>query len=463
MKVSAIFDIGKTNKKFFLFDKNYHQVYQEYCRFEEIKDDDGYPCDDLAKIEDWMKVIFNKALRDQRFEIKSLNFSTYGASLVHIDENYRPVTPLYNYLKPLPDEVLKSFHEKYGDEMTIASETSSPPLGMLNAGLQLYWLKYAKPEVYHKIRWSLFFPQYLSLQFTNAPFNEYTGIGCHTGMWDFKKQDYHRWVYAEGIDDKLPPIRNTDTTFDRTFDGRIINVGLGIHDSSSALLPYIKADKKPFLLISTGTWSISLNPFNHETLTREDLQNDCLNFLSIDGTPVRASRLFLGAEYRFQVEQLHLHYNKEPGYHRKVAFDPEIHSRLSEHYLRFFKFEHIRSVLEQPDSSSIDNFTTFEEAYHQLMLELMELQVRSIKWAIGNSKIAKIYIDGGFADNQIYIKLLSIEFPQYKLRTTRFPLGSALGAVMAMGKTPLGKKFLKKKYAMRKHRPVEIDKPETSD
>jgi len=463
MKVSAIFDIGKTNKKFFLFDENYNQVFKEYCHFEEIEDDDGYPCDDLSKIVAWTKEMFNKTLRDQRFEVKSLNFSTYGASFVHIDKNYQPVTPLYNYLKPLPDEILNSFYEKYGDELTIANETASPPLGMLNAGMQLYWLKHAKPSIYQSIRWSLFLPQYLSLQFTDAPFNEYTGIGCHTGLWDFKKQDYHRWVYAEGIDKILPPIRYTDTNFARTFDGRSIKVGLGIHDSSSALLPYIKADKKPFLLISTGTWSISLNPFNHEILTREDLHHDCLNFLGIDGKPVRASRLFLGAEYRYQMEQLHLHYNKDHGYHRKIAFNAEIHSRLKKHYQRLFRFNHIQSTLEQPDSTSIDTFPTFEEAYHQLMLELMELQVQSIKRAIGNSKIAKIYVDGGFADNQIYVKLLSYEFPQYKLRTTRSPLGSALGAYIVMSSPPLDMKFLKMKYAMRKHRHVESDKSETSD
>ena len=166
----------------------------------------------------------------------------------------------------------------------------------------------------------------------------------------------------------------------------------------------VDISKKPFLLISSGTWSISLNPFSQETLTREDLQNDCLSFLRIDGKPVRASRLFLGAEYRFQTEQLQRHYNKEHGYHRKIAFNVKIHSSLMENYQRFFKFEQIQSKLERPDGTNFDGFPTFEVAYHQLMLELMELQVQSIKRAIGNSKITRIYVDGGFADNRIYVK-----------------------------------------------------------
>ncbi len=408
MKVSAIFDIGKTNKKFFLFDDSYNQVFKEYCRFEEIVDDDGYPCDDLPKIEKWMKDMFHHTLRDQRFEVKFLNFSTYGASLVHIDADYRPVTPLYNYLKPLPDKILNSFYKKYGDELTIARETASPPLGMLNAGLQLYWLKYVKPEIYDKIRWSLFLPQYLSLQFTGTPICEYTGLGCHTGLWDFKAKDYHHWVYAEGIDKKLPPIRNTGESSTKKIEDNIVKVGLGIHDSSSALLPYIKADQKPFILVSTGTWSIALNPFNEAVPTKEDLQNDCLSYLSVDGKPVRASRLFLGAEYQFQLKLLNHQFQKEYGYHREIVFDNEIYAKLKQDYQRFFKFKEIQAARDQPLETNIDHFSTFEEAYHQLLLELMELQVQSINRAIGDSKITRIYVDGGFADNSVYVKLLSI-------------------------------------------------------
>ncbi|MEM8900960.1 MAG: hypothetical protein AAGC85_22790, partial [Bacteroidota bacterium] len=53
-KVGAIFDIGKTNKKFFLFDVNYQEVYGKIERFEEIEDEDGFHCDDLPAITKWM-------------------------------------------------------------------------------------------------------------------------------------------------------------------------------------------------------------------------------------------------------------------------------------------------------------------------------------------------------------------------------------------------------------------------
>ena len=78
--VTAIFDIGKTNKKFFLFDENYQEVFKEYITIDEIKDDDGYPCDDLAAIENWSKNLLKTILKDERFEVNS-NFSLTAQAL----------------------------------------------------------------------------------------------------------------------------------------------------------------------------------------------------------------------------------------------------------------------------------------------------------------------------------------------------------------------------------------------
>ena len=115
--------------------------------------------------------------------------------------------------------------------------------------LQLYWLKNTKPEVFKKIRYSLHLPQYLSFVFTGIPLSEYTSIGCHTSLWDFEKRDYHDWVYAEKLDQILPPIVSTETSINMNYNGKRIKIGVGIHDSSAALLPYVRSLKKQFILI----------------------------------------------------------------------------------------------------------------------------------------------------------------------------------------------------------------------
>ena len=450
MKVSSIFDIGKTNKKFFLFDKNYQQVYKKYIRFDPIVDDDGDECEDLEAMVAWMQQVLSKTTKKKKFKITSLNVSSYGASFVHVGPDGQPVAPLYNYLKPAPESLFGSFYENYGGADSFSRETASPTLGFLNSGLQLYWLKMCKPHIFEKITWSLHLPQYLSFLFTGNPVSEFTSVGCHTSLWDFEKNDYHPWVYQEGVNRVLAPLVNTNGVFHREIHGKTIKVGVGIHDSSSALLPYLRADKKPFLLVSTGTWSIALNAFSNDPLSSEDLKHDCLNYMRIDGRLVRACRLFLGREYRTQVQHLHDYFNKAYGYHRDVKFNRDLYYQLKNDYQPRYRFEHIKLIREQPAQNSWKLSNSFEEALHQLVLELVIMQAQCITRAMGNSSIKKLYVDGGFASNDLYVQMLADHFPQLKIRTTESPLGSALGAAMVTSSPELNKKFLKKQYAMKK-------------
>ena len=100
--VIAIIDVGKTNKKLFLFDEQYRIVYERSARFTETIDEDGDACENLESLRksvfDSLHDIFGK----KEFLVKALNFSTYGASFVYVDEKGRELTPLYNYLKKVP-------------------------------------------------------------------------------------------------------------------------------------------------------------------------------------------------------------------------------------------------------------------------------------------------------------------------------------------------------------------------
>ena len=76
----------------------------------------------------------------------------------------------------------------------------------------MYWIKKTKPEIFKQIKNSLHFPQYLSYLFTGIPLSEYTSIGCHTNLWNFKDNTYHKWIIKEGIDEILAPIVSTKTS-----------------------------------------------------------------------------------------------------------------------------------------------------------------------------------------------------------------------------------------------------------
>jgi sugar (pentulose or hexulose) kinase len=100
--VVAIFDIGKTNKKLFLFDRQYKIVFEKTAKFTETQDEDGDPCENLESLRLSIFESLREVLRMKEFKIEAINFSTYGASFVYIGEAGNPLTPLYNYLKHYP-------------------------------------------------------------------------------------------------------------------------------------------------------------------------------------------------------------------------------------------------------------------------------------------------------------------------------------------------------------------------
>ncbi|RIA08562.1 sugar (pentulose or hexulose) kinase [Flavobacteriaceae bacterium MAR_2010_72] len=452
--VTAIFDIGKTNKKFFLFDKNFKEVHKEYIHFDEIEDEDGHPTENLPELQRWLKRVFENILNQSKYNVKAINFSTYGASFVHLDENGEILTPLYNYTKPVDKRLVDSFLEKYGSKEAFLKTTGCSDLSMLNSGMQLYWIKYTKPEIFKKIKYSLHLPQYLSYIFTSIPLSEYTSIGSHTALWDYNKKDYHQWVYTENIHQILPPIVSTETSINMNYNGKRIKIGVGIHDSSSALLPYVRSIKKKFVLVSTGTWSISLNPFTKNPISSSESDKDAINYMRINGKAVKANSIFLGNEYKIQVTKLDKLFGVSDDYHRSVKFDYDTYFEIIKDFKHYFKWDGIVDG-DMPEETSL-SYTKYEHAYHQLMTELVLLQIKSIKKAIGDDDIKRLYVDGGFSNNDVYIKLLSHYFRDKKLRTTDSSLGSALGAAISISDTQLNSKFLKENYSLKKHVPFII-------
>lgn len=432
MKVTIVFDIGKTNKKCILFDKQLNAVYQVDRSFKSLKDEDGFPCDDLDGIVEWMYDLLKKWSKDKSYKIKAINISTYGASLVHLDKTGKVLTPLYNYLKPYPKSVLKFFYKKHGQVSAITQSTASPPSGMLNAGLQLFWLKKTKPKIFKKIKWSLHFPQYLSFALTGKVSSDYTSIGCHTSLWDYKKGTYHRWVFQEKLNRILAPIRPSSTFYKTQlpFYKKKIKVGIGVHDSSAAMQAFLKKTKKPFILLSTGTWNVALNPFSRGPLKKKDLAMNCLNYMRIDGYAVKAARLFLGNEHRLQVKQIARHFNIKKNFFKKIRFNKKLVHQLKKDKRKKFHIESIQPLKQKIKKSNFSDFSNATIAYHCLMLELVQLQVKYIRHINNKGLIKRLYIEGGFVKNELFIKLIKSELSDYKIKVSKLSPGPALGAAL---------------------------------
>lgn len=395
--VIAIFDIGKTNKKLFLFNQQYQIVWEKTAQFAEIADEDGDPCEDLQLLRSWLLASWEEARQLPNFDIKALNFTTYGASFVCVNAQGMALTPLYNYLKPYPKALQTQFYAQYGGTEALAVQTASPVLGSLNSGMQIYRLKHQNPALFAQVAHCLHLPQYVSMLFTKQFYTDITSIGSHTNLWDFAKNQYHDWVQIEEITDKLPPIVNHQSPI----TNNSVKIGIGLHDSSAALIPYLAQFQAPFVIISTGTWSISLNPFNDLPLTFDELRQDCLCYLSYEGRAVKASRLFAGYQHEQKVKKL------------SQAFDVDENFYQSIDYQTVYTKE-------------------YEQAYYDFMVELVAQQVASTNLVLENTPVAQIFIDGGFSKNAIYMHLMAAAYPHLKVYAASVAQATALGAALVM-------------------------------
>lgn len=434
--VIAIFDIGRTNKKFILFDKEYRIAEERSLAIPDVKDEDGFPCEDLVKISDWVKRQLNDVLQDKRFDIKALNFSTHGASIAHLDHNDQLVTPLYDYLKPLPGSISDGFYQMFGNKDSFSIQTGSPVLNMLNSGIQLYWLKQDKPEYFSKVKTSLHLPQYFNFLFSKIKHADITSIGCHTGLWDFKQKQYHSWLRKEEVLSLLPAAESIRTSDQVHVGGKDIATGIGIHDSSAALLPFVYTADDPFVMLSSGTWNITMNPFFKGELDDEHFEKDCLYYLLGVGHKVGSSRLFLGNELEYQIKRLEEHFEKKEGYHSTVIPDEEMLSHILKiqsgkdvFYPQTMHRTGPFPYLKEPPVN-LDSFPSFEYGYHKLMLDLVFMQKTSIDLVC--QKVKNLYISGGFIHNKLFMELLQAFLNGWKIYITDNKHASSLGAAVAM-------------------------------
>jgi len=431
-KVIAVYDIGKTNKKIILFNYDLKPVSEIEEKFDETRDDDGFECDDIEHIERWIKESISRLIRSDKYDLTAVNFATYGATLAYLDAEGHRLTPIYNYLKPIDDRIPEKVYKKHGGQDEFCRRTASPALGMLNSGMQALWLKYVKPDVFLKVKHILHFPQYLSHLLTGKADSEHTSIGCHTALWDFDEMNYHHWVTEEGL--LLPDPVDVGTLNEVEIEGRKLQVGIGIHDSSSSLAPYFTGSKGKFLLISTGTWCINMNPFNTEILTAEQLDHDCLCYMSITKQPVKSSRLFLGHIHEAAVNMLNEHFATQPDHYKSVKPDFKLIETCRKRSVenRFF-FDMLPYSRDLKDKYDFFVFKSYEEGYHQLMVELAELAVESIKLIMSEEDdIENIYITGGFSKNKLFLRLISDSYPMKHVYTSEINNATALGAALVI-------------------------------
>lgn len=429
--VIAVIDIGKTNKKLFLFDENFEIHSKNSTQFKEVLDDDGYPCDDLDAIEKWILEEIQKIQSNSYYNLKAINFTTHGASLIYLDKNGKRIAPLYNYLKPLPLEDFNDFYENYEGVEEFSRKTASPAYGMLNSGLQMLFLKHTKPSLWSQVHSILHYPQYLSYLFTKKITVDFTSVGAHTATWDFDKMTYHQWITDYKLN--LPAPQNGKEAVISNINGEKIPIGTGLHDSSASIIPLLDSQKnKQFILLSTGTWIIAMNPFSKETLTQHQLKNNCLCFMTPEKQQIKSSMQFLGKIHEVYITAFSSYFKVDKKKHLHLEFNMQLCKELMYENAQVFLSKGIDTNFNA-NLSLLKKFGNYETAYYQLVYEISKKVIHGIELITDKkNSVTDVYISGGFNKNLIFTTFLKLLNKNIILKVSDCKNESALGAALMM-------------------------------
>ena len=317
---SIVFDIGKSNAKIFVFDKNLNIKKILKSSYPKIKINNNFFIKDINFLISWFKK--NLYLFSKNYRIDKIVTSTHGAAFGLVDYNDKPIFGVMDYENNF-DSVLKKFKKikpSFIESLSPVSEKG------LNLGKQILYLKLKKQSIFKKTKYILTFPQYISWIFSGKYSSEISYLGNHTHLWNFKKNFYSSFSRRIKIQNKFPKINNawkilgTYSLDDRLKDDKIKVIN-GVHDSDASYLLFTKSKFKKFNLISSGTQIVTMNAFTSSKYLKEG--KEMYGGINVFGKTVPTIRFMGGREYEFLKQKLKINkkYEKfEPSFFSKEKF-----------------------------------------------------------------------------------------------------------------------------------------------
>jgi sugar (pentulose or hexulose) kinase len=293
----AVFDIGKSNAKLALVDEGSRATLAVRTTTNAVISGPPYPHYDVERLWGWLveglRVFAGEA------DVAAISVATHGACFALLAGGDLAL-PIIDYECTALEEVHAAYSKARGDYV----ETLSPDLpNGLNAGRQIYWQSRKFPADFARVDTILPYPQYWVWLLTGRKAAETTSLGSHTDLWNPRTGAYSRLAVAEGWDRLFPKLVKPWDTVDTILPKVVAATGLpaacrvvaGIHDSNASLLPHLLTRKRPFAVLSTGTWMVVFAPGGD--LDRLDASRDCLANVDAFGEAVPSARFMAGREY----------------------------------------------------------------------------------------------------------------------------------------------------------------------
>lgn len=287
----AVFDLGKTNSKLFVFAADGKIVGESRTR-PVWRDEGGLRVLDDAHLLGWIKQSLTEAV--ERHHVGRVMFSGHGCTFA-LTEGEGLAFPILDYEQEPPAGIAARIDAAIPD----FSETFSPrlPLGF-NYGRHILWLEDRDPDLLERSDAVLPYPQFFSWIFSGRKVSEVSYLGCHSHLWAPLKKDFSSLVDQKDWRGKMPDLARAGAAlgiYRPDGSSREVVVHNGVHDSNSALYYYRSLGFDDFTLVSTGTWVIIFN--SACPLDALDRDRDMLANVTVDGQPTATIRFMGGREY----------------------------------------------------------------------------------------------------------------------------------------------------------------------
>ncbi len=314
----AVIDIGKTNAKLALVDKQDLSEVEVVTRPNTVQPGPPYPHFDVDG--HWDFLLDGLATFQASHGIDAITVTTHGASCALLGFEKTLAAPVLDYEFEGPDEVAEAYDALRPD----FAETGSPKLpGGQNVGAQIFWQFHRDPDLLERTRAVVTYPQYWGYRLTGELACDISSIGAHTDLWNPYEKCLSPLAETLGIADKIAPVKEPGAQLGTLKPEIAERTGLladtpvfcGIHDSNASLLPHVLHRALPFSVVSTGTWVIVMtmggasDPLDP---TRDTLIN--VNGL---GHPVPSARYMGGREFEVYMDG------------HKGAFDDETQAQVA--------------------------------------------------------------------------------------------------------------------------------------
>jgi len=456
----AVIDIGMTNKKVAVYDDNLRQLDAKYKNFEP-KMVNGLETHDLEGMETW----FTVCLKDfaGKYPIKALSVTTHGATFVCAGKDGKPALPCVFYTHEPGDDFHRRFYEQFGKREDLQARTGTPAFkAMINPAKGLLFAKEQFSDLFKNTVSILPYPQYWGLRFSGKTGTESTYMGNHTYLWDHLNKNLSSVARDLGIASLIPDKLYKSWDILGTITGEFAEktglpketiITMGIHDSNSALLPHFaKKGEQGFILNSTGTWCVIMNPMEQYGFAPDELGKVVFFNISAFGKPVKTAIFLGGLEFETWSNIIMKHHNRTdvPGWNeslyrsilkeKKLFLLPELTPGTGQ-----FPSSKARVVENENDflfdgiSNNIPScFADYETAFALLRVSLVMQTLTALERA-GLQKGYEIYTEGGFRKDQSYNNLLSSFFPDNNVFLTDIAEATALGAAMTAKMALTGK------------------------